>query len=47
LLIRGSYNAVPLLLNYHESYSSFSVNRQQYIVKNIIKSLINNLTFFE
>jgi len=40
LLIRGSYNAIPLLLNYHESYSSFSFNRQQYIVKNIIKSLI-------
>ena len=40
LFIRGCYYAVPLLLNYHENYKSFSVNRQQYIVKNIIKSLI-------
>jgi hypothetical protein len=40
LFIRGSYYAVPLLLNYHDNYKSFSFNRQQYIVKNIIKSSI-------
>jgi hypothetical protein len=40
LLIRCSYNTLPLLLNYHENYSSFTYNRQKYIVKNIIKSII-------
>jgi hypothetical protein len=40
LLIRASYYIVPILLSYHENYNTFSKNRQLYIVKNIIKSLI-------